>query len=103
MASSHSELNVGDDFIENVGVTDKETLDSTKHAQYLEKYHQFIRLQQESSKVDLKSAHKIVSLIKSENGGEDALENMSNASSLLKAKFILKHNIQNQPPFCPSA
>ena len=32
--------------------------------------------------------------------GEDELEKMSEASFLDKAKFIMKHNINNQPPFC---
>lgn len=106
MATYPSELNVGDDSIENVAVADKETWDSTqqvqssKYLKYLEKYRQFLRLLQESSKIDLKTAHKMMSMIKSENG-EDGLENMSKASFLVKAKFILKHDMQNQPPFCP--
>ena len=32
--------------------------------------------------------------------GEDGLEKMSEASFLEKAKFIMKHNINKQPPFC---
>ena len=106
MATYPSELNVGDDSIEHVAVADKETWDSTqqvqssKYVKYLEKYRQFLRLLQESPKIDLKTAHKMMSMIKSENG-EDGLENMSKAAFLVKAKFILKHDMQNQPPFCP--
>ena len=62
MATYPSELNVGDDSIENVAVADKETGDSTqqvhspKYLKYLEKYRQFLRLLQESSNIDLKTA-----------------------------------------------
>ena len=100
-----SELNVEDDSLKNVAVADEETWDATQQAQSskyfknLEKYRQFLKFLQESFKMELKAAHNIMSMIESENG-DDGLENMSKASFLVRAKFILKHDMQNQPPFC---
>ena len=62
-------------------------------------FGQFTELLRSSTGIEGSQAYKIVRLIQNENR-PNGLKSMSNDAFIDKAKFIIKHKIQNQTPFC---
>jgi len=91
-----------EDLDEKVTFETFETIKEDQMTQWLKAWNtssKFLEVLQGSIEIDRNKACKVVKMIEDEYG-VDGLEKMSEAAFLEKAKFILKHKIDSQPPFC---